>query len=196
MDICAPEVLFLFTDNFDYQHLRRDFVAGVLGDDAMGNRIHLHILQQGEYAARVHNLRGYDAVSRDVVQRWAYPLVPDTNVLRPTPRPGARATSAYRYGRGNVYRDSGVVVDRSAAVGPDAVLGEGSSVGPCSLVRSSVLGRGVTVGAGCRVVGSYLQARSLSLSLVEFLLRDLPRIPGDEQARLLQRLSPPPPAPT
>lgn len=33
IDICSPEVLSLFTDNFDYQHLRRDFVKGLLVDD-------------------------------------------------------------------------------------------------------------------------------------------------------------------
>lgn len=33
IDICAPEVLMLFTDNFDYQHLRRDFVKGLLSDE-------------------------------------------------------------------------------------------------------------------------------------------------------------------
>ena len=70
IDICAPEVLFLFTDNFDYQHLRRDFVCGTLVERELGNKIHLHELT-GEYAARVHNLRTYDAVARDIVQRWA-----------------------------------------------------------------------------------------------------------------------------
>ncbi|CAN6451582.1 unnamed protein product [Victoria cruziana] len=33
IDICSPEVLSLFTDNFDYQQLRRDFVKGLLMDD-------------------------------------------------------------------------------------------------------------------------------------------------------------------
>ena len=32
VDICAPEVLYLFTDNFDYQNLRRDFVVGTLNE--------------------------------------------------------------------------------------------------------------------------------------------------------------------
>jgi translation initiation factor eIF-2B subunit epsilon len=33
IDICSPEVLLLFTDNFDYQQLRRDFVKGLLSDE-------------------------------------------------------------------------------------------------------------------------------------------------------------------
>jgi hypothetical protein len=29
ISICAPEVLMLFSDNFDYQNLKKDFVSGV-----------------------------------------------------------------------------------------------------------------------------------------------------------------------
>ena len=28
ISICAPEVLMLFSDNFDYQNIKRDFVSG------------------------------------------------------------------------------------------------------------------------------------------------------------------------
>jgi len=28
--ICAPEVLMLFSDNFDYQNLKPDFITGML----------------------------------------------------------------------------------------------------------------------------------------------------------------------
>lgn len=41
IDICSPEVLSLFTDNFDYQHLRRHFVKGLLVDDV---RLYYHCL--------------------------------------------------------------------------------------------------------------------------------------------------------
>lgn len=43
-------------------------------------------------------------VSRDVLGRWAFPCVPDTNVLHAEP-PTAWATgSTYHFSRGNVYR--------------------------------------------------------------------------------------------
>ena len=56
------------------------------------------LLPQGEYAARVHNLRSYDAISRDLLSRWAYPFVPDTNVFY---KAGPWGPSSYRYGRGH-----------------------------------------------------------------------------------------------
>jgi len=40
VDICAPEVLHLFTDNFDYQQLRRDFVVGTLNERELGRGLH------------------------------------------------------------------------------------------------------------------------------------------------------------
>lgn len=96
--ICAPEVLMLFSDNFDYQSIRRDFVAGVLSEEELGNKLYIAELGQTEYAARIHNLRSYDAVSRDILQRWVFPFAPDTNVLW---RSGAWGLNSYRYARGH-----------------------------------------------------------------------------------------------
>jgi hypothetical protein len=156
--ICAPEVLMLFSDNFDYQHLKRDFVCGVLSEEELGNKVFTHTItvggclrlgwgqggvglglagggrghlcccrqwraspawprlrlsashplgfptppsqpRQREYAARVHNLRAYDAISRDLLQRWAFPFTPDTNVFA---RGGTWGPSSYRSGQGGV----------------------------------------------------------------------------------------------
>ena len=139
VDICAPEVLYLFTDNFDYQHLRRDFVVGTLNERELGNNIYAHELGPKEYAASVSNLRSYDAVSRDVIGRWVYPLSPDVNCL---PR-GAHTTYAHKWPQ--MYAEKGAAVDPSATIGPGTVLADGCSVGagralsrrPCSDPASS-----------------------------------------------------------
>jgi len=152
VDICAPEVLMLMTDNFDYQHLRRDFVSGTLKEAELGNKIYFHELLDSEYAARVHNLRSYDAVARDVVRRWAYPLVPDNNQL-----PLAEETT-YTYERRNVYKEAGVAVARSAVVGPDAVLAAGTQVGDQSVISRTVVGKSCRIGEGCVLDGCHLHA--------------------------------------
>lgn len=152
IDICAPEVLFLFTDNFDYAHVRRDFLAGTLLERELGNKIFVHTLMGTEYAARVHNLRTYDAVGRDIVQRWVYPFVPDANWL---PR-GAHFAPTYSCGRRHVYKEDGVCVARSAEIGADTVLGAGSRVGDFSLVRKSVVGRNCSIGMRCLLDGCHL----------------------------------------
>ena len=131
-------MLYLFTDNFDYQHLRRDFVVGTLNERELGNNIYAHELGPKEYAASVSNLRSYDAVSRDVIGRWVYPLSPDVNCI---PR-GAHTTYAHKWPQ--MYAEKGAAVDPSATIGPGTVLADGCSVGagrasrrPCSDPASS-----------------------------------------------------------
>ncbi|XP_026416310.1 translation initiation factor eIF-2B subunit epsilon-like [Papaver somniferum] len=72
IDVCSPEVLSLFADNFDYQQLRRDFVKGLLEDDVMIYKIFIHEIQS-DY----DTFRSYDSISKDIMQQSTYPLVPD-----------------------------------------------------------------------------------------------------------------------
>ncbi|CAI6006395.1 unnamed protein product, partial [Closterium sp. NIES-65] len=192
IDICAPEVLYLYTDNFDYQHPRRDFLRGILNDDIMGNKIFTHEIKS-QYAARIDTLRAYAAVSRDVLRRWAFPLAPDCAFGAHSGRTAVT--------RGNRYREealcagvalfdtrfslalsflhcphpllpstppcppsspmppcpsAAVSVARSAVIGPDTLLGEGTVVAERAVVRGSVLGAHCLVGEGAVVDGSFL----------------------------------------
>ncbi|KAL6773796.1 hypothetical protein ACKKBG_A22530 [Auxenochlorella protothecoides x Auxenochlorella symbiontica] len=144
--ICAPEVLMLFSDNFDYQNVRKDFVSGVLSEEELGNKLFVHELRD-EYAARVHNLRSYDAVSRDVLARWVYPFCPDTNLSSET---------EYQFRRGHVYMDSHVQLARQARVSHDSCIGAGSIISDGALVEASVVGANCVVGPGCVLRGAYL----------------------------------------
>ena len=148
IDICVPELLTLLQDNFDWQDLRRDFMPGVLGQfEMLGKTIYTHVVTS-EYAARVHDPHTYDAVSRDVIQRWAYPFVPDANLT----------AGSYRYCRGNVYQEDGVMLSRSSLVDSDTVIGAGSVAGEGAIIRSSMIGRGCKIGAGAQLEGAYLWA--------------------------------------
>jgi translation initiation factor eIF-2B subunit epsilon len=51
----------LFTENFDYQDIRSDFVHGVLTSDILDKTIYTFILDKS-YAARVSGLSLYDAI--------------------------------------------------------------------------------------------------------------------------------------
>ena len=123
-------MLYLFTDNFDYQHIRQDFIRGLLSDEIMGNKIYMHEIEGTDYAARVHNLRSYDAVSQDIVQRWVYPLVPDANLLC-----GTSGAGSYRHFRNNIYKETNVSLCRSAVIGADTALGTGTVIGERTLVN-------------------------------------------------------------
>ena len=145
--VCTPTVLLLFTDNFDYQELRRDFIPGILGqEDILGHTIYLSILES-EYAVCVGDLHTYAAVSGEMMHRWAFPYVPDLNLIGDT---------SYRYERGNRYREDGVHIERDVVLSEDTVIGKGTTIGEGSAVRRSVIGRDCTIGKGVVITGSFI----------------------------------------
>ncbi|XP_059312141.1 uncharacterized protein LOC132063565 [Lycium ferocissimum] len=146
IDICTPEVLSLFTDNFDYQHLRRDFVKGLLVDDIMGYKIYTHEIHSS-YAARIDNYRSYDTISKDIIQRWTYPLVPDVQFF------GNSATKLERQG---MYRAPEIKQSRSSKIGPFTVIGTGTSIGNDTEISNSVVGEGCSIGSNVTIEGCYI----------------------------------------
>lgn len=147
IDICSPEVLLLFTDNFDYQQLRRDFVKGLLSDEVMGYKIFTYEIHS-EYAARIDNFRSYDAVSKDILDRWTYPIVPDI--------PFSRNGPPIRLDSQGIYKAAGVMQSRSAIIGGTTFLGEGTSIGDCCNITDSVIGQGCIIGCNVHIQGSYI----------------------------------------
>lgn len=85
-----------------------------------------HIVS-GDYAARITDLRTYDSVSRDIVHRWTFPMVPDNNLLG--------ALTSFTYARRNVYRERDVDLARSAVLGEDTVIGARTKIGDKSHVK-------------------------------------------------------------
>ncbi|KAA6411212.1 MAG: translation initiation factor eif-2b epsilon subunit [Lasallia pustulata] len=147
IDICTPDVLGLWSDNFDYQSLRKSFLFGVLKDyELNGKTIHTYIVTE-HYAARVRSLKAYVAVSKDVINRWTYPLCPDSNLVN---------GQSYRFGRGKIYEEEGVVLARSSVVNKRSVLGRETSIGDGSVVGDSVLGRRCQIGKHVLIEGAYI----------------------------------------
>lgn len=146
IDICSPEVLSLFTDNFDYQHLRRHFVKGLLVDDIMGYKIFTHEIHS-DYAARIDNFKSYDSISKDIIQRWTYPFVPDIPILMNTDT---------KLERNGIYQASEITRSRSAQIGPFAYIGKGSSIGNNTIVSNSVIGNGCKIGDNVLISGCYV----------------------------------------
>ena len=147
IDICTPEVLAQYTDNFDWQHPRRGFLYGILKDYETNQlTVHTHIMDQG-YAARVRNPQSYDSVSRDVASRWAYPLCPDSNLL---PHQNYRARGS------NVYAESSVVLAPLSSFGRNSVIGAATTVGTGTVISNSVIGRRCIIGNRVKIEGAYI----------------------------------------
>ncbi|KJA27539.1 hypothetical protein HYPSUDRAFT_198273 [Hypholoma sublateritium FD-334 SS-4] len=148
IDVCSVEVPSLFQDNFDYLDLRRDFVHGILTSDILMKNIYCYIAEDG-YAARVQDTRSYESVSKDILSRWTFPLVPDDNP------PGGHI---YELTRGNRYiaKDNTVVLARTSIVGRNTLIGSHTTIGEGASVVASVVGQHCRIGAGATVRNSYL----------------------------------------
>lgn len=144
VDICTPHVPQIFQENFDYQTLRGDFVRGVLTLDLLKKTIYAYIT--AEYAARVELWATYAAVSQDVLARWSYPLVPDSNLV----------ASSYGYESHHVYKEDKVVLAQLCTVGNSTCIGAGTRVGAHSAVAKSIIGRNCRIGAHVTITNSYV----------------------------------------
>ena len=147
IDICTPDVLALWSDNFDYEKPRAGFLHSVLKDyELNGKTIHTHIVDDC-YAARVRNLQGYDSVSKDILEGWPSPYVPANNWVD---------NSKYEQSTPGVFKETGARISRTARLGPHAVIGANSRVGSATIVRQSVVGKGCSIGSDCILDGAYI----------------------------------------
>ncbi|UNI17417.1 translation initiation factor eIF-2B epsilon subunit, GEF [Purpureocillium takamizusanense] len=146
VDICTPEVLALWSESFDYELPRRNFLHGVLKDwELNGKMIYAEILEDG-YAARASNLQQYDAISRDVLGRWAAPFIPEDNLV---PR-----QTYQRHANGLVMEES--VSHAHDTRLTDTIIGRDTTIGSGSSISHSVIGKGCKIGADVVIKNSYI----------------------------------------
>ncbi|XP_031572968.1 translation initiation factor eIF-2B subunit epsilon-like [Actinia tenebrosa] len=145
--ICSTQVPHLFTDNFDYQ-TRQDFIKGILiNEDILGNQIHCNIIND-TYAARVSNFYMYDAVSKDILHRWSYPIVPDNSSFF--------MEDSYSYIRHNLYLDKDLSLARDCELKENLIIGCGTSVGTGTVLSNCVIGKNCTIGDNVTIQGAHL----------------------------------------
>lgn len=147
IDICSQDVPALFTENFDYQHIRGHFVHGILQDHELyGKTIHCYITRK-DYIARVRGLQTYDAITKDIVSGWAYPICVDHNLFD---------DMDYTKTRNHIYRENDVTLTRSSLLKPNTVVGAHTSIGENTVLSNSVIGRRCKIGENVKVEGAYI----------------------------------------
>ncbi|ORY31492.1 nucleotide-diphospho-sugar transferase [Rhizoclosmatium globosum] len=145
IDICSVDVPALFTENFDYQDIRKHFVRGILESDILGKQIHCHIITD-TYAARVRSTQMYDSISKDVMARWTYPMVPETNIMG----------TSYTHHSPYIYKDESVILQFGTKLVRYVVVGEKTSIGDKTTISESVIGRNCRIGKNVVINGSYI----------------------------------------
>lgn len=146
IDICTPDVLALWSESFDYELPRKNFLHGVLKDwELNGKFIYTEVVENG-YAARANNLQMYDAITRDVLGRWTYPLVPDTNLV---------SGHSYTMQKEGVCHEKGVTFESDTKISK-SVFGSRTTVGKGTRISNSVVGRRCFIGQNVTIEDSYI----------------------------------------
>lgn len=146
VDICTAQVPTIFTENFDYQSLRSDFVKGLLSSDLLKKHIYAYITSD-EYAARVESWQTFDGISQDVVERFCYPIVPERNLL---------SDQTYTYASHHVYKERDVRLSQSCKITSRVVIGRDTFIGDGTTLEGSVIGRGCKIGNNVILKNSYI----------------------------------------
>jgi translation initiation factor eIF-2B subunit epsilon len=147
IDICTPEVLSLWSDNFDNQSPRKDFLFGVLKDyELNGKTIHTYVVTK-HYTSRICDLIDYEKTSRDILRRRALPLSIENNPF---------VDMAYKVRKEGIYQEEDVVLARSSQIEAWTMLGKGTTVGAGSVIRNSAIGRRCHIGKNVTIDGAYV----------------------------------------
>ncbi|KAI8991766.1 hypothetical protein BDF20DRAFT_904238 [Mycotypha africana] len=146
LDICSVEVPALFTENFDWQRLRSDFVHGIVTSDILGKTIYTRLATES-YVGRVQNEQLYATITSHVLNRWSFPIVPETNL---------RAGDDYEFSRGNIYKSMNVVLSRSSILEENLQIGAGTRIGENTHIKNSVIGRNCHIGDNVVLEGAYV----------------------------------------
>lgn len=155
IDICSPDVLARMADEFDYRDIRREFVANSVAEEEEGlqNKIYAHFLKSNEYAARVHDFATYASVSKDLLRRWCYPVVPEN---LPS---GYEKQYRYTLQRHYLYmeRKNGTSrVGRSSKIQGVGMIGSSCAIGEDCRVEGTVIGNFCRIEDKATVLGSHL----------------------------------------
>ncbi|XP_062139264.1 translation initiation factor eIF-2B subunit epsilon [Drosophila sulfurigaster albostrigata] len=147
--IGSPSMLSLFSDNFDFQ-TRDDFVRGLLiNEELLDSRIYVSLLPPAQYAHKVNNWLSYQMVSRDIISRWAYPLVPDMGVYK--------LQQQYVFYKDNIYKSHSANVSK-VALQENVVVQAGSHVACGTTISCSVIGANCRIGKNCQLNNVFLMA--------------------------------------
>lgn len=147
--IGSPSMLSLFSDNFDFQ-TRDDFVRGLLiNEELLDSRIYVTLLPPAQYAHKVNNWLSYQLVSRDIISRWAYPLVPDMGVYK--------LQQQYVFYKDNIYKGHDANASK-VALQENVVIQAGSHVDTGTIISSSVIGANCRIGKNCQLNNVFLMA--------------------------------------
>ncbi|CAI2200790.1 2425_t:CDS:2, partial [Funneliformis geosporum] len=84
---------------------------------------------------------------KDILSRWTYPIVPDSNL---------QEGDSYEYMRGQIYKEQDVSLSRSCVLGEKVLIGAATEIAENVKITNSVIGRRVSIGPNVKIDGAYI----------------------------------------
>lgn len=141
--ICSFALPSLFQDNCDY-NTKDDLIYSVLAqEEILMNTIYVKTIDEGSYCIKVNDAFSFDSVSRDIVQRWSFPTVPDVQ-------------EDQAYHRHNIYKSSTADLKIDSILEQNVVIGKHTSIDSGCRIKESVIGENCKIGRNVNLDGCYL----------------------------------------
>jgi translation initiation factor eIF-2B subunit epsilon len=141
IDICAPDVLNHFSENFDYHSIRDDLIKNIIVNEIFSDKFMLYELRPDQYSAVARNFESYLKINSEIVNRWAHPIVIE-NMNLPE-----KLKIAFKVNVGNTYFDgSNIKMGKNSKYNNSNVFGSDSKIGENTEIFNSVLGKNVIIG--------------------------------------------------
>ena len=166
--ICTQEVLHHFADNFDKSSLKDGFINWMYESEIIEDRVRaFEVQQQGAYMGRIHDPRLYGIVSKDVLQRKAYPLVIDKKAIDSNSNYEYQMISRYIEESAQIAISSHVsnvsvigsnsIIDHNCKI-IQSVIGENCQIGNNVTIENCIIDRNVRIEGDCHIVNSIIQS--------------------------------------
>lgn len=161
LDVCSPEMLLEFKENFDFSCVRSLTKEKLDSGDAetLGNRMFAHFTNSsaGEYAARIDSLASLAQVTKDVFNGWMLPISLG-NISAPK--------QVHNF-KGDVFicpsldadcktKKSAQSFNNGSWSGRNCVVGLKTQICASSQIENSVIGDNVVIGEGCGIKNSII----------------------------------------
>lgn len=145
MDICAVEVLNIFTENFDYQYIRDGIYKSVLVSEVYTDTFYLFEISRDYYVGLIRNTESYLKVSFEILNRWAHPMVIEDVFISP------KLKINYKSSAFSIYCDKDNKEENylKAKLLSSVVLSRQTRVGEFSELSSCIAGTSVNIGQNC-----------------------------------------------
>lgn len=147
IDICSPDILNTFTENFDYQSLRDHCLKNVLDSEIYTDTYYFYEIEKNQYCGLIRNTESYLKISMEIVNRWGYPMVIDSMSISSKLKINFKIVDFCVYSDKANSEENYSNAKRLSSV----VLGKNISIGKDSSLNFVVLDQGVSVGKNCEL---------------------------------------------